>query len=69
MQTSLRQSDRVPHQSDRYLGFLVRDGDLVELDENNEDPITYIDVMQRSDSEKWLKAMKSKMESMKINDV
>ena len=28
-----------------------------------------MDTMQRSDSEKWLEAMKSKMESMKVNDV
>ena len=34
-QTSLRRFGRVPHQSDRYLGFLVRDEDLVELDENH----------------------------------
>ena len=51
------------------LSFLVWDGDPVELDENNEDPITYMDAMQRSDSEKWLEAMKSEMESMMVNDV
>ena len=28
-----------------------------------------MDVIQRPDSEKWLEAMKSKMESMKINNV
>ena len=52
IQTSLRRSDRVPCQSDRYLGFLVQDGDPVELNENNEDPVTYMDVIQRSDFEK-----------------
>ena len=65
----LKRSGRVPHQSNRYYGFLVQDGDPVELDENDEDPITYMDAMQRSDSEKWLEAMKSEMESMKANDV
>ena len=65
----LRRSGRVPHQLDRYYGFLVRDGDPIELDENDEDPITYMDAMQRPDSEKWLEAMKSEMESMKVNDV
>ena len=65
----LRRSDRVPHQPDRYYDFLVRDGDPVELDENDEDPITYMDAMQRPDSKKWLEAMKSEMESMKVNDV
>ena len=66
---SLRRSGRVPRQSDRYYDFLVRNDDPIELDENNEDSITYMDVMQRPDSEKWLETMKSKMESMKVNDV
>ena len=48
---------------------MVHDGDPIELDENDEDPITYMDALQRSDSEKWLEAMKSKMNSMKINNV
>ena len=69
IQISLRRSGRVPHQSDRYLSFLVRDGDPVELDENNEDPVTYMDAMQRSDSEKWLEAIKFEMKSMKINNM
>ena len=42
---SLRRSGRVPHQPDRYYGFLVRDDDPIELDENDEDPITYMDAM------------------------
>ena len=33
----LRRSDRVSCPSDRYYNFLIRDGDPVELDENNED--------------------------------
>ena len=65
----LRRSGRVPRQSDRYFGFLVRDGDPIELDENDEDPITYMDALQRSDFERWLEAMKSKMESIEINSV
>ena len=69
VETSLRRFGGVPRQPDRYYSFLVRNRDPVELDENNEDPITYIDAMQMSDSDKWLEAMKSKMESMKINNV
>ena len=65
----LRRSGRVPHQPDRYYGFLVRYGDPIELDENNEDPISYMDAMQRPDSDRWLGAMKSEMESMEINGV
>ena len=48
---------------------MIRDGDSIELDENDENLITYMDAMQRSDSEKWLEAMQSEMESMKLNDV
>ena len=65
----LRRSGRVPRHPDRYYGFLVQDGDPIELDENDEDPITYIEAMQRPDSEKWLEAMRSEMDSMKVNDV
>ena len=65
----LRRSGRVPRQPDRYYGFLVRDSDPIELDENNEDPIIYMDAMQRPESKKWLEAMKFEMESMKVNDV
>ena len=52
-----RRSDRVPCQSDKYYCFLVRDGDPIELDENNEDLITYMDVLQRSNFEVWFGAI------------
>ena len=42
---TLRRSDRVPRQSNIYYSFLVRDSDPIELDENNEDPITYMDAL------------------------
>ena len=48
----LRRSGRVPCQLDRYFSFLVHNDDPIELDENDEDPITYIDALQRSNSEK-----------------
>ena len=48
---------------------MVWDDDPIELDENNMDPITYMDALQRSDSEAWLGDMRSKMESMEINNV
>ena len=69
VEISLRRSDRVPHQPDRYYDFLIRDGDPVELDKNNEDPIIYMDAMQRSDSDKWLEVMKFEIEFMKVNNV
>ena len=47
----LRKSNKVLHQPDRYYDLLVWDSDLVELNENDKDLITYIDAMQRSDSD------------------
>ena len=41
----LRRSVRVPYQSDRYFGFLVYDGNPIELNENDKDPITYMDAL------------------------
>ena len=69
IEISLRRSGRVLHQSDRYYSFLIRNNNPVKLDENNNDPIIYMDTMQRADSNKWLEAMKSEMESMKVNNV
>ena len=45
VKTSLRRFGRVSCQLDRYYDLLVRDGDPVELDENNEDLITYMDAI------------------------
>ena len=41
----LSRSDRIPHQSNKYYSFLFRNGDPVELDENDKDSITYMDGM------------------------
>ena len=60
IEVPLRRSDRVPHQLDRYYDFLIQDGDPVELDENNKDPIIYMDAMQRFDFELWLKPCNAK---------
>ena len=65
----LRRYDIVSCLLDRYYDFLIRDRDSVELDKNNEDSISYIDAMQRSDFDKWLEVMKSEIESIRINDV
>ena len=65
----MRRSDRVLRQSDRYYDFLIQDDDPIEFDENDEDLITYMEAMQRPNSQKWLKAMKSEMESKEINGV
>ena len=41
----LKRSDKVPHQSDRYYNFLIQNGDPIEFDENDEDPITYMEAI------------------------
>ena len=46
----LRRSDRVSYQPDRYYSFLVQDDDPIKLDENDEDPITYMDAIERFNS-------------------
>ena len=69
IEAPLRRSGRLLCQSDRYYSFLIQDSDPIELDENDEDPITYMEAMQRFDSQNWLKAIKFEMESMKINGV
>ena len=69
VETSLRRSGRVSHQSDRYYDFLIQNGDPIELDKNNENLIIYIDAMQRSDSAKWLEVIKSEMKFIKVNDI
>ena len=51
------------------IAYIFQHRDPIELDENNEDPITYMDALQRSNSDKQLEAMKFEMESMKVNDV
>ena len=45
VEISLKRSDRVLCQPDRYYDFLVWDGDPIELDDNNEDPIIYMNTM------------------------
>ena len=52
VEAPLKKFDRVLYQSDRYYDFLIWDDDPIELDKNDEDSITYMDAMQRSDFEK-----------------
>ena len=63
----LRRSDRIRHEPERY-GFLVTDDHDVLLVDQNE-PTTYQEAMSDPDSEKWLDAMKSEMQSMYDNQV
>ena len=62
-----RRSNRIHHEPKRY-GFLVTDDKTIELVDQDE-PNTYHEVMMSPDSEKWLQAMKSEMQSMYDNQV
>ena len=65
---TLRRSTREIHKPDRYLGYLVTAcGDLWLLESC--EPTTYDQALVGTDSEKWLVAMKSEMESMEENQV
>jgi Reverse transcriptase (RNA-dependent DNA polymerase) len=59
----IRRSGRVVHAPERYLGLheISLIGDI--------DPLTYHEVMSREDSEEWLEAMKSELQSMEDNQV
>ncbi|KAK8676583.1 hypothetical protein V6N13_142157 [Hibiscus sabdariffa] len=63
----LCRSTRERHEPERY-GFLVTThGDVILVDQD--EPKTYQEVVSSSDSEKWLEAMRSEMDSISENQV
>ncbi|KAK9020229.1 hypothetical protein V6N11_054719 [Hibiscus sabdariffa] len=63
----LRRSTRERHDTERY-GFLVTThGDVILVD--HDEPKTYQEAVSSPDSEKWLEAMRSEMDSMSDNQV
>ncbi|KAK8621230.1 hypothetical protein V6N13_067671 [Hibiscus sabdariffa] len=63
----LRRSSRERHEPERY-GFLVTThGDVILVDQD--EPKTYEEAVASPDSEKWLGAMRSEMDSMSDNQV
>ena len=62
-----RRSSRIHHEPKRY-GFLVTNNKTIELVDQDE-PTTYHEAIMSPDSEKWLQAMKSEMQSMYDNQV
>ncbi|KAK9036845.1 hypothetical protein V6N11_021770 [Hibiscus sabdariffa] len=63
----LRRSTRECHEPDRY-GFLVTThGDVILVDQD--EPKPYQEAVSSPDSEKWLEAMRSEMDSMSENQV
>ncbi|PKI66182.1 hypothetical protein CRG98_013435 [Punica granatum] len=62
-----RRSGKIRHEPEIY-GFLVtQDNDVLLVD--NDEPTTYAEAVTGPDSEKWLEAMRSEMESMYTNQV
>ncbi|KAK8606395.1 hypothetical protein V6N13_030678 [Hibiscus sabdariffa] len=62
-----RRSTRERHEPERY-GFLVTThGDVILVDQD--EPKTYQEAVASPDSEKWLEAMRSEMDSMSENQV
>ncbi|KAK8632907.1 hypothetical protein V6N13_073286 [Hibiscus sabdariffa] len=63
----LRRSTRERHEPERY-GFLVTThGDVILVDQD--EPKTYQEAVASPDSEKWLEAMRSEIDSMSENQV
>ncbi|KAK8990902.1 hypothetical protein V6N11_028858 [Hibiscus sabdariffa] len=63
----LRRSTRERHEPERY-GFLITThGDVILV--NQDEPKTYQEAVSSPDSEKWLEAMRSEMDSMSENQV
>ncbi|KAK8696495.1 hypothetical protein V6N13_001629 [Hibiscus sabdariffa] len=63
----MRRSTRERHEPERY-GFLVTThGDVILVDQD--EPKTYQEAVLSPDSEKWLEAMRSEMDSMSNNQV
>ncbi|KAK8593315.1 hypothetical protein V6N12_045398 [Hibiscus sabdariffa] len=63
----LRRSTRERHEPERY-GFLVTThGDVILVD--HDEPKTYQEAVSSPDSEKWLEAMRSEMDSMSDNQI
>ncbi|KAK8491395.1 hypothetical protein V6N11_073721 [Hibiscus sabdariffa] len=63
----LRRSTRERHEPERY-GFIITTcGDVILVDQD--EPKTYQEAVSSPNSEKWLKAMRPKMDSMSENQV
>ena len=64
--TPIRRSDRVRHAPERY-GFIIENNEARIIE--NDGPLTYTDAVMSRDSDRWLEAMRSEMDSMYVNQV
>ncbi|KAL4336096.1 hypothetical protein GQ457_07G006660 [Hibiscus cannabinus] len=65
--TLARRSTRERHEPERYGFFISTHGDVILVDQG--EPKTYQEVVSSPDSEKWLEAMRSGIDSMSKNQV
>ncbi|KAK8690315.1 hypothetical protein V6N13_089009 [Hibiscus sabdariffa] len=63
----LRRSTRERHEPERYGFHVTTHGDAILVD--HDEPKTYQEAVSSPDSEKWLEAMRSEMDSMSDNQV
>ncbi|KAK2382604.1 secreted RxLR effector protein [Trifolium repens] len=62
-----RRSNRIRHQPERYGYLITEQGDVLLMDQD--EPVTYQEAISGAESEKWLEAMKSELDSMYTNQV
>ncbi|KAK8663681.1 hypothetical protein V6N13_083488 [Hibiscus sabdariffa] len=63
----LRRSTRECNEPERYVFLVTTHGDIILVDQD--EPKTYQEAVSSPDSEKWLEAMRSEMDSMSENQV
>ena len=54
------------HAPERY-GFIIENNEAQIIE--NDEPLTYTDAVTSRDSDRWLEAMRSEMDSMYVNQV
>ncbi|KAK2395944.1 secreted RxLR effector protein [Trifolium repens] len=62
-----RRSNRMRHEPERYGYLITEQGDVLLMDQD--EPVTYQEAITGPESEKWLEAMKSEIDSMYTNQV
>ncbi|KAK2448130.1 secreted RxLR effector protein [Trifolium repens] len=62
-----RRSNRIRHEPERYGYLITEQGDVLLM--GQDEPVTYQEAITGPESEKWLEAMKSEIDSMYTNQV
>ncbi|KAK2389954.1 secreted RxLR effector protein [Trifolium repens] len=62
-----RRSNRIRHEPERYGYLITEQGDVLLMDQD--EPVSYQEAITGPESEKWLEAMKSEIDSMYTNQV